>query len=214
MYKCLAVQDCSGVWSYNRVFRCLGVKFQQQQPLPGSGSIFHLDSPFQTSGLSAVSLWDCLTAATALTGRAVPPDGGRRLQQLDRLPPRIRTTPASAPRAHRKNTNPEESPLRAAMRDHSRTATSDGACMPCCQVCVYAFTAFLIIAERTARESYLGRARARPRTNDETDFYVAVMECVCASVCVCRVIIKLTPAAVMDARCGDATDRIETHRMY
>lgn len=28
--------------------------------------------------------------------------------------------------------------------------------MPCCQVCVFFFTAFLLVAERTARESYLG----------------------------------------------------------
>lgn len=33
--------------------------------------------------------------------------------------------------------------------------------MPCCQVCVFAFTAFLLIAERTARESYPGRTHAR-----------------------------------------------------
>lgn len=35
--------------------------------------------------------------------------------------------------------------------------------MPCCQLCVFAFTAFLIVAERTAGESYLGHARARAR---------------------------------------------------
>lgn len=36
------------------------------------------------------------------------------------------------------------------MRDYSATPSSGGACMPCCQICVFAFTAFLIIAERTA----------------------------------------------------------------
>ncbi|KAM4593423.1 XK-related protein 5-like [Odontesthes bonariensis] len=36
------------------------------------------------------------------------------------------------------------------MRDYSATPSNGGACMPCCQVCVFAFTAFLIVAERTA----------------------------------------------------------------
>ncbi|KAM9860521.1 XK-related protein 5-like [Aulostomus maculatus] len=36
------------------------------------------------------------------------------------------------------------------MRDYTPTPSHGGACMPCCQVCVFAFTAFLIIAERTA----------------------------------------------------------------
>ncbi|KAM6950027.1 XK-related protein 5b [Lycodopsis pacificus] len=36
------------------------------------------------------------------------------------------------------------------MRDYSATPSHGGACIPCCQVCVFAFTAFLIIAERTA----------------------------------------------------------------
>ncbi|XP_037613219.1 XK-related protein 5b isoform X2 [Sebastes umbrosus] len=36
------------------------------------------------------------------------------------------------------------------MRDYSATPSRGGACMPCCQVCVFAFTAFLIVAERTA----------------------------------------------------------------
>ncbi|XP_063736743.1 XK-related protein 5b isoform X2 [Eleginops maclovinus] len=36
------------------------------------------------------------------------------------------------------------------MRDYSSAPGHGGACMPCCQVCVYAFTAFLIVAERTA----------------------------------------------------------------
>ncbi|XP_076582418.1 XK-related protein 5b [Chaetodon auriga] len=36
------------------------------------------------------------------------------------------------------------------MRDYSATPSNGGACMPCCQVCIFAFTAFLIIAERTA----------------------------------------------------------------
>uniref|UniRef100_UPI0037E84004 XK-related protein 5b n=1 Tax=Semicossyphus pulcher TaxID=241346 RepID=UPI0037E84004 len=36
------------------------------------------------------------------------------------------------------------------MRDYSPTPSNGGACMPCCQVCVFAFTAFLIVAERTA----------------------------------------------------------------
>ncbi|CAL9701700.1 unnamed protein product [Knipowitschia caucasica] len=35
------------------------------------------------------------------------------------------------------------------MRDYS-TPADGGACMPCCQVCVFAVTAFLIVAERTA----------------------------------------------------------------
>ncbi|XP_034750070.1 XK-related protein 5b [Etheostoma cragini] len=36
------------------------------------------------------------------------------------------------------------------MRDYSATPSHGGACMPCCQVCVFAFTAFLVVAERTA----------------------------------------------------------------
>ncbi|XP_010794206.1 XK-related protein 5-like [Notothenia coriiceps] len=36
------------------------------------------------------------------------------------------------------------------MRDYSSAPGHGGACMPCCQVCVFAFTAFLIVAERTA----------------------------------------------------------------
>ncbi|XP_069029887.1 XK-related protein 5b [Embiotoca jacksoni] len=36
------------------------------------------------------------------------------------------------------------------MRDYTATPSHGGACMPCCQVCVFAFTAFLIVAERTA----------------------------------------------------------------
>uniref|UniRef100_A0A3P9K1Y5 XK-related protein n=1 Tax=Oryzias latipes TaxID=8090 RepID=A0A3P9K1Y5_ORYLA len=36
------------------------------------------------------------------------------------------------------------------MRDYSATPANGGGCMPCCQVCVFAFTAFLIVAERTA----------------------------------------------------------------
>lgn len=50
------------------------------------------------------------------------------------------------------------------MRDYTATPGSGGACMPCCQICVFAFTAFLIIAERTARESvlYLPGTSARP----------------------------------------------------
>ncbi|XP_041857633.1 XK-related protein 5-like [Melanotaenia boesemani] len=36
------------------------------------------------------------------------------------------------------------------MRDYTATPSNGGACMPCCQVCVFAFTAFLIVAERTA----------------------------------------------------------------
>nr|XP_040060421.1 XK-related protein 5b isoform X1 [Gasterosteus aculeatus aculeatus] len=36
------------------------------------------------------------------------------------------------------------------MRDYAATASHGGACTPCCQVCVFAFTAFLIVAERTA----------------------------------------------------------------
>ncbi|XP_056268755.1 XK-related protein 5b [Pseudoliparis swirei] len=36
------------------------------------------------------------------------------------------------------------------MRDYSATPSRGGACMPCCQLCVFAFTAFLIVAERTA----------------------------------------------------------------
>lgn len=34
--------------------------------------------------------------------------------------------------------------------------------MPCCQVCVFFFTAFLLVAERTARESYLGHIHLHP----------------------------------------------------
>ncbi|XP_035761057.1 XK-related protein 5b [Neolamprologus brichardi] len=36
------------------------------------------------------------------------------------------------------------------MRDYSATPRNGGACMPCCQVCVFFFTAFLLVAERTA----------------------------------------------------------------
>ncbi|XP_068597221.1 XK-related protein 5b [Brachionichthys hirsutus] len=36
------------------------------------------------------------------------------------------------------------------MRDYPASPSRDGACMPCCHVCVYAFTAFLLVAERTA----------------------------------------------------------------
>ncbi|XP_049419195.1 XK-related protein 5-like isoform X1 [Epinephelus fuscoguttatus] len=36
------------------------------------------------------------------------------------------------------------------MRDYSAAPSNGGACMPCCQVCIFAFTAFLIVAERTA----------------------------------------------------------------
>ncbi|XP_076738094.1 XK-related protein 5 isoform X1 [Maylandia zebra] len=36
------------------------------------------------------------------------------------------------------------------MRDYSATPSNGGACMPCCQVCVFFFTAFLLVAERTA----------------------------------------------------------------
>ncbi|GAA6220094.1 XK-related protein 5-like isoform X1 [Lates japonicus] len=36
------------------------------------------------------------------------------------------------------------------MRDYTATPGHEGACMPCCQVCVFFFTAFLIVAERTA----------------------------------------------------------------
>ncbi|KAM7423896.1 hypothetical protein PAMA_000319 [Pampus argenteus] len=36
------------------------------------------------------------------------------------------------------------------MRDYTATSSHGGSCMPCCQVCVFAFTAFLIVAERTA----------------------------------------------------------------
>ncbi|XP_059211636.1 XK-related protein 5-like [Centropristis striata] len=36
------------------------------------------------------------------------------------------------------------------MRDYSATPGHQDACMPCCQVCVFAFTAFLLVAERTA----------------------------------------------------------------
>uniref|UniRef100_A0A1A8R3R5 XK-related protein n=1 Tax=Nothobranchius rachovii TaxID=451742 RepID=A0A1A8R3R5_9TELE len=36
------------------------------------------------------------------------------------------------------------------MRDYSATQSDGGGCTPCCQVCVFAFTAFLLVAERTA----------------------------------------------------------------
>uniref|UniRef100_A0A1A7Y2P3 XK-related protein n=1 Tax=Iconisemion striatum TaxID=60296 RepID=A0A1A7Y2P3_9TELE len=36
------------------------------------------------------------------------------------------------------------------MRDYSATPSDGGGCTPCCQVCVFAFTAFLLVAERTA----------------------------------------------------------------
>ncbi|XP_061523034.1 XK-related protein 5-like isoform X1 [Phycodurus eques] len=37
------------------------------------------------------------------------------------------------------------------MRDYSAPANQGGSCMACCQVCVFFFTAILIVAERTAR---------------------------------------------------------------
>ncbi|XP_035485122.1 XK-related protein 5b isoform X1 [Scophthalmus maximus] len=36
------------------------------------------------------------------------------------------------------------------MRDYSAAPSHGGSCAPCCQVCVFAFTAFLLVAERTA----------------------------------------------------------------
>ncbi|XP_058485782.1 XK-related protein 5b [Solea solea] len=36
------------------------------------------------------------------------------------------------------------------MRHYTATPSHAGSCVPCCQVCVFAFTAFLIVAERTA----------------------------------------------------------------
>ncbi|XP_054892877.1 XK-related protein 5-like [Poeciliopsis prolifica] len=36
------------------------------------------------------------------------------------------------------------------MRDYTDTPSNGGGCMPCCQVCVFVFTAFLLVAERTA----------------------------------------------------------------
>ncbi|KAK5598590.1 hypothetical protein CRENBAI_007583 [Crenichthys baileyi] len=36
------------------------------------------------------------------------------------------------------------------MRDYTATPSNGGGCVPCCQVCVFVFTAFLIVAERTA----------------------------------------------------------------
>ncbi|KAK2920344.1 XK-related protein 5b [Channa argus] len=36
------------------------------------------------------------------------------------------------------------------MRDYTATPSHEGSCTPCCQVCVFFFTAFLIVAERTA----------------------------------------------------------------
>lgn len=109
-------------------------------------------------------VWDCLTSnsAIALTGRAVTLGRGLTKQregslpQLDRLPPKTRT---DCGLVHCKHLAPQ-----SAMRAYSATPSNGGTCMPCCQVCVFAFTAFLIIAERTARESYLGRKRARPHT--------------------------------------------------
>ncbi|XP_029000553.1 XK-related protein 5b [Betta splendens] len=38
----------------------------------------------------------------------------------------------------------------AAMRHYTATPSHDGACTPCCQVCVFFLTAFLLVAERTA----------------------------------------------------------------
>lgn len=55
--------------------------------------------------------------------------------------------------------------------------------MPCCQVCVFAFTAFLIIAERTARESYLGHTHTltptHTHTNTNTHRARLIMKCEC-----------------------------------
>ncbi|XP_028294637.1 XK-related protein 5b [Gouania willdenowi] len=36
------------------------------------------------------------------------------------------------------------------MRDYTAPQSHGGGCLPCCQVCVFAFTAFLVVAERTA----------------------------------------------------------------
>lgn len=50
--------------------------------------------------------------------------------------------------------------------------------MPCCQVCVFAFTAFLIVAERTARKSqtYLGHTRTHRHTRVYTHVYFCVLD--------------------------------------
>lgn len=124
-------------------------------------------------------VWDCLTSisAIALTGRAVTL--GRRLKQgegslpqLDRIPPKTRTTDCGLVHCkHRRSTS-----LHTAMRDYSATPSNGGTCMPCCQVCVFAFTAFLIIAERTARESLPGtQPRAPPHTREH--FSVLSSDC-------------------------------------
>lgn len=47
------------------------------------------------------------------------------------------------------------------MRDYSATPSDGGTCMPCCRVCVFAFTAFLVVAERTAREFCHAHARTQ-----------------------------------------------------
>ena len=113
------------------------------------------------------------STAAALTGRAVTSGRGlgageRRLPQLDRLPPRTRTAAGCRPAHTDTHTHTPSAPSvwasPPAMRDYSATPSNGGACMPCCQVCVFAFTAFLIVAERTARESYLGHTHTHTHT--------------------------------------------------
>lgn len=82
--------------------------------------------------------------------------------------------------------------------------------MSCCQVCVFFFTAFLLVAERTARESYLGHIHLHPYMQNIcththiTEHYASVavladcdhlpvqnaapfflLYCVCVRVCAC-----------------------------
>ena len=92
-------------------------------------------------------------AATALTGRSDSDVGAGGL-----CCSRACLPPIQNQNTLRTNTLilPEHLALRAAMRDYSATPSDGGTCMPCCQVCVFAFTAFLLIAERTARESFPG----------------------------------------------------------
>lgn len=55
---------------------------------------------------------------------------------------------------------PVKRTLGAAMRHYTATPSHEGSCTPCCQVCVFFLTAFLLVAERTARESYPGHTHA------------------------------------------------------
>ncbi|CAG11020.1 unnamed protein product, partial [Tetraodon nigroviridis] len=90
--------------------------------------------------------------ATMFTSAEVTWDGGptehRRLLQ----PGRARLPPIRNQKGLRTDTliTAEHRALCTAMREHAAARSRGGTCTPCCQVCVFAFTAFLLVAERTA----------------------------------------------------------------